>query len=64
MADDPAFAWRRPPLAHFAWDYQPLIRRTVRWVGAIAHGRADRKQWEFPATFVPGGTIKPPPTHG
>jgi hypothetical protein len=33
----------------------------VRWVAAVRKGRADRKQINFPAQFIPGGSFGPAP---
>jgi len=57
MADDPAFAWRRPPLAHFRVDADSHVRRILRWVRAVARGRPDRVQKFSQAEYDPGGTI-------
>ena len=59
MMPDPAFAWRSPPLAHFRWQNEQMIRRVVRWIGGTARGRPDRKQTFHLAEFDPGGTICP-----
>ena len=61
MINDPTFAWRHPPLAHFDWDTAPVIRRIVRWAGAVARGRVDKKRMVSPATFIPGGTVMAAP---
>lgn len=58
---DPSHAWRYPPLAHFRWRNDLLVRRIVRWVGAVAQGRGDRNFVGFPMELDPGGTIGPPP---
>jgi DNA-binding LacI/PurR family transcriptional regulator len=48
-----------PPVAHVHWDDRLLVRRIVRWVRAVARGRADREAVAVPATLKPGGTIGP-----
>ena len=58
---DPAFAWGHPPFAHMRWDGAPVVRRVVRWAAAVRRGRADRKTINFPAKFVPGGSLGPAP---
>ena len=57
--DDSAFAWCHPPIAHMHWDPKPVIRRVVRWVEAVRKGKPDHKTINFPAEFVPGGSIGP-----
>jgi DNA-binding LacI/PurR family transcriptional regulator len=59
--NDPAFAWGHPPFAHIRWDSAPIVRRVVRWVAAVRRGRAGRKTVNFPAEFVPSGSIGPAP---
>ncbi len=61
LGPDPFHAWQYPPLAHFNWRIEPVVRRVVRWVGAAADGRGDRKFIGFPTEFNPGGTIGPAP---
>jgi DNA-binding LacI/PurR family transcriptional regulator len=56
---DALLAWCHPPVAHMRWDDEPIVRRIVRWVAAVRRGRADRKQINFPAQFIPGGSIGP-----
>lgn len=57
--DDTTLAWCHPPIAHMRWDSKPVIRRVVRWVAAVRKGNPDRKFINFPAEFVPGGSIGP-----
>jgi len=59
MLSDPAFSWRRPPMTHFEGNTEPLVRRVVRWVEAVARGCPDREQKDFPVEFIRGGTIGP-----
>jgi DNA-binding LacI/PurR family transcriptional regulator len=56
---DDALAWCHPGVAHMSWNPAPIVRRIVRWVAAVGKGRADRKTINFPAVFVPGGSIGP-----
>jgi DNA-binding LacI/PurR family transcriptional regulator len=56
---DASLRWCRPPVAHIHWDGQPLIRRIVKWAGTVRRRRRDVRQVDFPAEFVPGGTIGP-----
>lgn len=58
---DPAFEWCQPTIAHIHWDATPVVRRIVRWAGAVSRGRRDLKQTLTPAQFVVGGTIGPVP---
>ncbi|MDG1072268.1 MAG: hypothetical protein P8P32_11695 [Akkermansiaceae bacterium] len=54
---DPTFAWCLPTIAHFNWDYRPVVRRVVRWAKNISHGKEDTRQTRIDAEFVEGGTI-------
>ena len=56
---DVAFDWCQPPVSHIRWDSDPLVRRIVRWVTHVSHGKPDTRQFFAPATFVRGGTIGP-----
>lgn len=53
---DPAYAWCVPVISHVRWDYRPVVRRVLRWVDNVAHGRVDKRQTLFDAEFVEGGT--------
>jgi DNA-binding LacI/PurR family transcriptional regulator len=57
--DDPSLAWCHPPIACMRWNPKPVIRRVVRWVDAVRKGKADRKIINYPAEFIPGGSIGP-----
>jgi DNA-binding LacI/PurR family transcriptional regulator len=57
--DDAALAWCHPPIAHMCWDPKPVIRRVLGWVEAVRKGKPDRKIINYPAEFVPGGSIGP-----
>lgn len=46
---DPRFDWCSPPVPHFRWDYQPLIRRIVQWADDLAQGKENRQQHLIPA---------------
>lgn len=59
--DHPTFAWCRPTVAHFYWDYRPVVRRAVRWANNVALGKEDRRQSGTKVNFVTGGTIGPAP---
>lgn len=54
---DPAFDWCRKSVAHIHWDSGPVLRRVLRWVDRVSHGKEDLRQTLTPAEFVPGGTI-------
>ncbi|WP_158279754.1 substrate-binding domain-containing protein [Coraliomargarita sinensis] len=56
---DPSFAWCDPAPAHFHLDYDPLVRRAVRWARNVASGKNDLRQVGFKAKFFEGGTIGP-----
>jgi DNA-binding LacI/PurR family transcriptional regulator len=53
--------WCYPTVAHMKWNTGLIIRRIVRWVAAVRKGNPDRETLNFPATFVPGGSIGPAP---
>lgn len=57
LMPDPALAWYRPELAHFDWPLLPHAHRAVRWVEAVALGKADKEAITVSAKFVPAGTI-------
>ncbi|MCF7674738.1 MAG: substrate-binding domain-containing protein [Akkermansiaceae bacterium] len=59
--DDESLTWCHPGFAHMTWDNALIVRRAVRWVAAVGRGCADRKIINFPAEFVPGGSIGPAP---
>ena len=56
---DPTFAWCLPTIAHFNWDYRPVVRRVVRWANNVARGKEDRRQTLTKIEFIEGGTIGP-----
>ena len=58
---DFGFSWCEPTVAHIAWDYQPVVRRIMKWVNNIARGVDDRRQSFTKAYYVEGGTVGSPP---
>ncbi len=56
---DVAFDWCRPSVSHIRWDSNPLVRRIIRWVTNVSHGKQDFRQFFTIAEFLPGGTIGP-----
>ncbi|WP_233246119.1 hypothetical protein [Coraliomargarita sinensis] len=58
---DFGFHLRQPSVAHFHWDYQPVVRRIMRWVNNMARGIGDRRSSFTKAEFIDGVTIGPPP---
>ena len=56
---DPTFAWCLPTIAHFNWDYRPVVRRVVRWANNVARGKEDQRQTLTKIEFIEGGTIGP-----
>ena len=61
MDPDPIFGWCDPPVSHITFDSRPWVRRILRWVDNVSHGREDRRNTYTPAHFVEGGTIGPVP---
>lgn len=59
--DDTAFAGCAPPIACMTWDTRPLVRRVVNWAAHVSRGQPDLRQTMTPSTFLPGGTLAPPP---
>jgi DNA-binding LacI/PurR family transcriptional regulator len=55
--NDPGFAWCSPSVSCISWDYSPVIRRVVRWVTNISHGKKDFRQTLTKSEFVEGETI-------
>lgn len=58
---DKSFSWCHPTVAHIAWDYQPIVRRVMRWVNNVARGGDDLRKSFTKATYIEGGTVGPPP---
>ena len=58
---DKELKWCHPSIAHMEWNTDLIVRRVVRWVAAVRKGNHDQKTINFPATFVPGGSIGPAP---
>jgi DNA-binding LacI/PurR family transcriptional regulator len=58
---DKELNWCSPTIAHMEWDNRHIVRRVVRWVAAVRKGNPDRETINFPAIFVPGGSIGPAP---
>ena len=56
---DLSFTWCQPPISCIRWNHHPVVRRIVRWANNIARGHHDRRQSNFKAEFVEGGTIGP-----
>jgi DNA-binding LacI/PurR family transcriptional regulator/DNA-binding transcriptional regulator YhcF (GntR family) len=56
---DSGFIWCQPSVAHMHWDYQPVVRRILRWVDNISRGIDDRRQSFTKAAYVEGGTVGP-----
>jgi DNA-binding LacI/PurR family transcriptional regulator len=54
---DDTLGWCYPGFAHMRWDNRLIVRRVVRWVAAVRKGKPDRKTINFPAEFIPGGSI-------
>jgi len=59
MDPDPAFAWCQPSISHLSWDFDPIVRRVVRWADNVARGKDDRRASTTLAEFIEGGTIGP-----
>jgi DNA-binding LacI/PurR family transcriptional regulator len=60
-ADDPSFAWSNPMPSQIRWDYQPVVRRIVRWAKNVAAGKEDYQKVGTESEFLEGGTIGPAP---
>ena len=58
---DLAFQWCLPKVSHITWSFDPILRRIVRWIGNVGHGKDHRGQRLTKATFIEGGTIGPVP---
>lgn len=58
---DMGFNWCRPAVTHIYWDYNPVVRRIMRWVNNVARGIDDRRQSFTKAEFIVGETIGPAP---
>lgn len=51
--------WCHQGIAHMHWDNEIIVRRVVRWVNEVRKGRTDRRSIDFPAEFIPGGSVGP-----
>ena len=58
---DPVFAWCSPSVAHIRWENEPIVRRVVRWAGALNQERKELGQALSLAKFIVGGTVGPVP---
>ncbi len=56
---EPIFDWCEPPVSHFSWDQEKVLRRLVRWIDNTARGKEDLRQVHIESKFVEGGTIGP-----
>lgn len=61
LDDDPLFRWCIPAVSRFKWEGAPIVAHTLRWAESVQKGEVDIEQTFFPAKFVIGGTIAPPP---
>lgn len=57
--DDVALTWCHQGFAHMKWNNTPIVHRVKRWVDAVRRGNPDRKIINYPAEFIPGGSIGP-----
>jgi DNA-binding LacI/PurR family transcriptional regulator len=55
----PDFEWCMPSVAHLRWDSRAVVRRVLKWVDNVSHGKRDMRQTSTAAEFVKGGTIGP-----
>lgn len=58
------FDWCQPAISHIRWESRPMIRHILKWVRNVSRGKADQRQTETRAEFVPGGTIGPVKENG
>jgi DNA-binding LacI/PurR family transcriptional regulator len=56
---DPYFKMQIPSVAHIQWDSRPWVRRVVRWVSNVSHGKVDKRQSLTKTDFIEGGSIGP-----
>ena len=63
ICTDPSrsFEWSNPSVAHNSWDLEVMVRRAVRWVNNISHGKSDRRKTTVKAVYIDGGTVGPAP---
>jgi len=57
----PVFHHCHPSIAHIGYDLGPCIRRVLEWVKHVATQKPDLRQTLSKSSFVPGGTVGPPP---
>lgn len=59
--DDDVFRWTEPSVSCIRWQVRTSIRRTVRWVDNLAHGKEGIRQNFTKAEFIEKGSIGPVP---
>lgn len=57
---DPTFDWSLPRVSHTSWSHEGIVRRAMRWIDNVSHGREDLRQVRVKARPIAGGTIGPP----
>ncbi|MBT8044360.1 MAG: substrate-binding domain-containing protein [Verrucomicrobiae bacterium] len=56
---EPSFAWCQPAVTHIYFDYKPVVRRVMQWIGNIGRHQSDTRQTMTKAVFCEGETIGP-----
>jgi DNA-binding LacI/PurR family transcriptional regulator len=57
LSMNPVLDWCLPTIAHLHVDQKRIVRHVVRWVGKVAIGKQDRRQFFVDSEFIEGGTI-------
>ncbi len=61
LGHEPIFEWCVPTVTRMQQDFSQLVRCILRWANHVSRGKRDLRQHAFPAKFIPGGTVAPPP---
>ena len=61
LGHEPVYEWCVPSVTRMQQDFSRLVSCILRWADNVSQGKRDLRQRGFPARFVPGGTVAPPP---
>ena len=61
LGHEPNFEWCVPTVTRMQQDFSQLVRCILRWANHVSQGKRDLRQHGFPARYIPGGTVAPPP---
>ncbi len=61
LGHEPVFEWCVPTVTRMQQDFSQLVWCILRWANNASRGKRDLRQHAFPAQYIPGGTVAPPP---